>query len=140
MERVFERVPISLSMSLRAYLWGIRLFLLLSFSAWIAIIIAVEPYQAGAIGRGLFFVSFFGTVLGFMTLLVTWVYEKSLGGVSTAHHLGGAFRQAFFLSFFLVLLVFLQMKQALTWWDSLLALAAILLIEFSFRGFINRES
>ncbi len=127
-------------MSLYAYLWGIRLFLLLSFSAWIAIIIAVEPYQAGAVGVGLFFVSFFGTVLGSMTLFVTWIYERSLGTASAAHHLGGAFRQAFLLSLFFVSLMFLQMKQWLTWWDGLLVLVVVLLIEFSFRGLMNRTS
>ncbi|MBP9728264.1 MAG: hypothetical protein KBD27_02700, partial [Candidatus Moranbacteria bacterium] len=90
-------------MSLYAYLWGIRLFLLLSLCAWIGIVLAVDPYQAGVVGTGLFFVSLFGTILGSMVLLVTWVYRKALGALGATHHLGRAFRQAFLLSLFLIL-------------------------------------
>lgn len=120
-------------MSLSAYLWGIRLFTLLALSAWLGIVFAVDPTQATNAGIGLFFISLFAFVLGAMTLFVTWVYRKALGETSTAHHLGTAFRQAFLLSLFCVLVVFFQFEHILTWWDGLLLLTVILLIEFSFR-------
>lgn len=120
-------------MSLYAYLWGIRLFLLLSLCAWVGIVVAVDPEQAGAVGLWLFFTSFFGVILGSLTLSVTALYRRALGTASAAHHLGGAFRQAFLLSLFAVGLVFLQMKGALTWWDGLLLLAAVLLLELTYR-------
>ncbi len=127
-------------MSLYVYLWGIRLFLLLSLCAWIGIVLAVDPSQAGTVGTGLFFISLFGTLLGSMVLLVTWVYRRALGVEGATHHLGGAFRQAFLLALFLVLTIFLQMQQLLTWWDDLLLLSAILLIEFTARRFGKRDS
>ncbi len=126
-------------MSLSAYLWGIRLFTLLAFSAWVGIIFAVDPEHAGTTGIGLFFVSLLATLSGFMTLLVTWMYRKGLGEMGAAHHLGGAFRQAFLLATYVVGLVFFQYERILTWWDSLLFLAAILMIEFSVRYFCKRE-
>lgn len=122
-------------MSLGAYLWGIRLFLLLSLCAWAGIIVAVDPYQSGIVGLWLFYASLFGTVLGTMTLFTMWVYRRALGMASAAHHLGGAFRQAFLLSLLLVVGIFLQMEGWLTWWDALLLLSVILLIEFTARRF-----
>ncbi len=120
-------------MSLSAYLWGIRLFVLLSFAAWLGIVLAIDPAQAGPVGIGLFFVSLFALFLSSLTLFMTWVYRRALGALSAAHHLGGAFRQALLGSLFLVLLVFFQMKQMLIWWDALLLLCLVLLLEFSSR-------
>lgn len=127
-------------MSLNVYLWGIRLFLLLSLGAWVGIILAVDPSRAGTVGTLLFFMSLFGVLLGILTLFVTWVYRKGLGEMSAAHHLGSAFRQAFLLALFVLGLVFLQMKHLLTWWDSLLILAAVLLCEFTIRRITSHES
>lgn len=126
-------------MSLSAYLWGIRLFTLLAFSSWVGIVFAVDPEHSGVAGVGLFFMSLFAMLLGFMTLFVTWVYRKGLGGASAAHHLGGAFRQAFLLTLYAVGIVFFQYERILTWWDSLLFLAAVLLVEFSIRRFSRHE-
>jgi len=114
-------------------MWGIRLFTVLSLSAWLGIVFAIDPRLAGVAGTGLFFISLFAFALGFMTLFVTWVYKKALGETSAAHHLGMAFRQAFLLALCVVLIIFFQFKHILTWWDSMFLLATILLIEFSFR-------
>ena len=58
-------------MSLSVYLWGVRLITLLSFSAWIGIIVAVDPYEAGVTGMVLFFSSLFATLLGVLMLILT---------------------------------------------------------------------
>ena len=129
----------SIAMSFSAYLWGIRLFTLLSFLAWWGIIVLVDPTQSGMTGVILFFTSLFAFVLGVMTLLLTMLYRRVLGVVSATHHLGGAFRQAFLLSMCFVGLVFFQKEQMLTWWDALLLLAATLLIEFSLRKIFSQE-
>lgn len=127
-------------MSLSAYLWGIRLFTLLSLFAWLGILFAVDPGEAGMAGISLFFVSLFAWVLGCMTLFVTWMYKKALGETSAAHHLGMAFRQAFLLALYGVLVAFFQFRHILTWWDSLLLLATVLLIEFSFRKMLETHN
>ncbi len=126
-------------MSLSAYLWGIRLFVLLSLAAWFGIVFAIDPAQAGSIGIGLFFVSLFALFLSSLTLFMTWVYRRVLGATSAAHHLGGAFRQALLCSLFLTTLIFFQMKQMLIWWDALLMLALVLLLEFSSRSLFFRD-
>ena len=129
----------SIAMSFSAYLWGIRLFTLLSFLAWWGIVVLVDPTQSGMMGVSLFFTSLFAFILGVMTLLLTMLYRRVLGVVSATHQLGGAFRQAFLLSMCFVGLVFFQKEQMLTWWDALLLLAATLLIEFSLRKIFSQE-
>ena len=126
-------------MSLFAYLWGIRLFTLLSLFAWIGIVMALDPAQAGTVGEVLFFTSFFAFVLGVITLLMTGLYRMALGPISAAHHLGGAFRQAFLLSLFLVGIAFFQKARVLTWWDALLLLSAVLILELSLRRVFSRN-
>ena len=120
-------------MSLSAYFWGIRIFTVLSLCALLGIIFAVDPEEAGVVGIALFFISLFVVCLGCLTLFVTGLYCKTFGETSAAHHLGGAFRQAFLLSLYVIGNFFFQFLGILTWWDSLLLLAGILLIEFSFR-------
>ena len=126
-------------MSFSAYIWGICLFTLLSFSAWLGIILAVDPYEAGRPGVLLFFASFFAFLLGVLTLFVTQMYRYALGEASTIAHIGTAFRQALLFTLFGVGLVFFQYARVLTWWDSLLLLAFILLIEISARTILQRK-
>lgn len=118
-------------MSLSAYLWGIRLFTLFAFFAFFGVIIALDPKETG--GRELFFVSLFALLTGILTLFVTGMYRKALGDVGAAHNLGSAFRQAFLIALFGIGIVFFRYAGILVWWDALLLLAAILILEFSFR-------
>ena len=122
-------------MSLSAYLWGIRLFTLLAFLAFLGVVIALDPEKVG--GRELFFVSLLALLSGILTLLVTGAYRRVLGDFGAVHHLAGAFRQALLLSVYAVGIVFFQYAKILTWWDALLLLAMVLLIEFSFRRFLQ---
>lgn len=130
---VLEPLPLSIAMSLTVYLWGIRLFTLLSLSAWLGIVVAVDPTEGGVMGTVLFFTSLFAFILGVMTLSLTSLYRRVLGAESAAHHLGGAFRQAFLLSLFAIGVVYFQKERILTWWDALLLLAAVLTVEFTLR-------
>jgi hypothetical protein len=120
-------------MSFHAYLWGVRLLTLLSFSAWIGILFAVDPERNGMVGVVLFFTSFFAMTLGILTLSVTWTYRKALGDAVAAHHSGGAFRQAFLLALCGTGMVLLQYLRLLTWWDAALLLVAMLLAELTLR-------
>lgn len=126
-------------MSLTAYVWGIRLFTIASFFAWLGVVLLVDPLQAGAMGRGIFAVSFFIFLVGACTLFVTWAYRKGLGEREAVHHLGGAFRQAMLLAILLFGLLLLQYFQMFVWWVGLLFFAAVLLVEFSCRQLFHRK-
>lgn len=126
-------------MSLSTYLWGIRLFTLFAFFAWLGVVVLLDPEATGGMGVGLLFISLFALLTGLLTLFVTWAYRKALGDKGTAHHLGGAFRQASLLALYVLGIVFFQYGRIFTWWDALLLLAAILLIEFSMRNFSRHK-
>lgn len=126
-------------MSLSFYLWGVRLFTLLALFASLGVVIAIDPEETSNVGRGLFFVSVFAVLMGILTLFVTWTYRKALGESGTAHHLGSAFRQAFLMALYGIGIIFLQYAGILVWWDALLLLAVILLIEFSIRRFFEAK-
>ena len=126
-------------MSFSFYLWGVRLFTLFALFASIGVVIAVNPEETGSIGKVLFFASLFAALTGVLTLLVTWTYRKALGESGAAHHLGSAFRQALLLALYAIGIVFFQYVGILVWWDALLLLAVILLLEFSIRRFFDRE-
>lgn len=126
-------------MSLSAYLWGIRLFTLLAFIAWVGITLAVDPGQSGWVGRGLFFSSLLAFLTGLCTLGVTGAYRRTVGDAGAAQALGGAFRQAFLIAAGLVGAAGLRFGGLLTWWDSLLVLAAILLVELTFRRLLTDD-
>lgn len=126
-------------MSLSFYLWGVRLFTLFALLASLGVVIAIDPEETSNVGRGLFFVSVFAVLMGILTLFVTWTYRKALGESGTAHHLGSAFRQAFLMALYGIGIIFLQYAGILVWWDALLLLAVILLIEFSIRRFFEAK-
>lgn len=126
-------------MSLSFYLWGVRLFTLFALLASLGVVIAIDPEETSNVGRGLFFVSVFAVLTGILTLFVTWIYRKALGESGAAHHLGSAFRQAFLMALYGIGIIFLQYAGILVWWDALLLLAVILLIEFSIRRFFEAK-
>ena len=128
------------SMSLSAYLWGIRLFTLFALFACLGIVLALDPEETGNVGVGLFFISLFALLTGTLTLLVTWSYRKALSDAGAAHHLSSAFRQALLLSLFILGIVFFQYMRILTWWDALLLFAAVLLLEFSLRRLLRQAT
>lgn len=127
-------------MLLSTYLWGIRLFTLFAFSAWLGVVALLDPEATGNMGVGLFFISLFALLTGVLTLFVMWIYRRALGDAGAAHHLSGAFRQAFLLALYALGIVFFQYGRILTWWDALLLLAAILLIEFSLRKLFQSKN
>ncbi|MFZ2187424.1 MAG: hypothetical protein WAV46_02235 [Candidatus Moraniibacteriota bacterium] len=126
-------------MSLSAYLWGIRLFTLAALLAWLGVIMLLDPRDTGTIGLAIFFVSLLVLLTGVLTLLVTWVYRKGLGDAAAVHHLGGAFRQAVLLALYVLGIIFFQYARMLTWWDALLLLAVVLLVEFSLRRLLREK-
>jgi len=120
-------------MSLSFYLSGIRFFTLTALIAWLSIVFFLDPYQAESFGIIIFFLSLFVFLVGSCLLFVLWIYRKGLGDAGTVLYLTGAFRQSILLALFLIGIVFFQYKDILLWWDVLLLLAGMLLVEFSLR-------
>ena len=120
-------------MTLKSYLWGIKISTAISFAAWVLVIIQIDPEKTGAAGLALFFVSAMLFLSGMFVLLFTWM-KKAVGGDEeiALTEIGISFRQGILIAILACLLLALQQFRILTWWDGALTVAGILLLELYF--------
>lgn len=119
-------------MTLRSYLWGVRLSTLVVFAAWVVVLTSVDPESSGVIGQILFYVTFFLFFAGLSILLFTFVWRRMTDDMLTVVEVNMSFRQGILLSLLITILIFFQQLGILIWWDALLVAAGILLIELYF--------
>ncbi|EKD58639.1 MAG: hypothetical protein ACD_56C00080G0001 [uncultured bacterium] len=120
-------------MTLKSYLWGMRSAALLSFAVWVLVLKQIDPDSSGLVGKFLFFAATFLFLAGWLILFFTWLRRKIGGGEEMAlAYLGMSFRQGIFIALLATLLLIMQSLRVLTWWDSMLTVAGILLLELYF--------
>ena len=119
-------------MTLKAYIWGIRFVTLLSLVAFVFVINFVDPDAAGLAGKLLFYLSLFFVLSGVFNLLLLWLRRKSVNAENAHVNIGLSFRQGILLACFAIGLLILQSFRVLIWWDGLLLLAGIFIIELYF--------
>ena len=119
-------------MTLKSYLWGMRISTVLSIAAWLTVVYNINPEKAGIVGQILFYLSLFLALAGVFILLITWLRRKILGSDWAFAHLGMSFRQGILLSALANALLIFQSLGILTWWDGLLLAAGIFIIELYF--------
>jgi len=119
-------------MTLRSYIWGIRFVTVISLVAFVFVIKLVDYETSGLAGKLLFFCSLFFTLSGLFNLLLLWLRRNQVDAENAFLNIGLSFRQGIFLALFAVGLLILQSLRILIWWDGLLLLAGIFLVEFYF--------
>ncbi len=119
-------------MTLRAYVWGMRIITLLSLVALGAVIFYVDPESSGIFGIVIFYVTIFFALSGIFNLFLLFIRKKLLGKELVSVNVGLSFRQGLLLAIFCFIILILQSYHLLVWWNALLALAGIFLVEFYF--------
>jgi hypothetical protein len=119
-------------MTLKVYLWGLRLSTILALSGWILVIYFIDPQKLGIGGQLLFYFSFFLALSGILILMFTRLRRKKDDEEATFSSLGMSFRQGILLALLAIILLVLQSFRVLVWWDGLMAVAAIFLVELYF--------
>ena len=119
-------------MTLKSYIWGMRLLTLFSFIALGLVVNFIDPERSGLTGKILFYLILFFALSGFFNLLLLWLRKKTLGTGAVALNVGLSFRQGILLSIFVAGILGLQSFRVLIWWDGLLLLAGIFLVELYF--------
>lgn len=99
----------------------------------------VDPESAGNPGVALFLGTLFSFLTGSYTLVIVSLSRRFLGDQSAAVAFGASFRQGFLLAFLSVSMLVLLRFGYLSWWNALLVLAAILLLELSARRLTKEE-
>lgn len=119
-------------MTLRSYLWGLRVGTLMSFAALCAVLFLTDPIDIGYIAFVLFYSTFFLTVSGMSILILTWLWRHMAKDVVTLGEVGMAVRQGVLLGLLMSVLIGMQQLRILLWWDALIVVIAVFLIELYF--------
>ncbi len=119
-------------MTIRAYLWGMRLSTLVALSCLGLVIYYVDPTRDGLMGQTLFYVSLFFSVTGMATLFLFWLRRLFSKNETAYLNVGISFRQGMLVALAVTAMFVLQSFQFLIWWDAGLVIAAVLLIELWF--------
>jgi len=119
-------------MILRSYIWGIRFITIFSLGAFVFVVKMIDPDATGIVGKLLFYGCLFFVLSGIFNLFLLWLRRKNVDMENAFSNVGLSFRQGILLSLFAIGLLILQSLRMLVWWDGLLLLAGIFLIEFYF--------
>lgn len=101
---------------------------LLSLASLIAIVVLIDPYSESALGKALFFVSFFLAFLGIFTIAGYFI-RKWRTKRETLVHIQHSFRQGILFSLILTSLLILEMLSFFNWGTVLLVLGAGIAVE-----------
>ncbi len=119
-------------MSIRSYIWGLIVSTLLALGAWIFVVFYIDPEEAGIIGKIFFYVSLLLFISGFLVSFFVWLRKRFVGEDVAAETIALSFRQGMLLAAFPIIVIALKGSGYLVWWNALLVLAGIFLIELYF--------
>ncbi len=114
------------------YLTGILIATFFSWASWFVVVYKLSPFSQQTLALSLFYSSLFIALAGTFALILyflrVWANKKEIYNV----HLNTSIRQGVLLSIMVIIGLAFQRLRVLTWWDGILLLAIVLLIEFYF--------
>lgn len=113
----------------------LRLLALAALGVLGVFIFGVDPVTLTLVGQGVFFLSLMLFVSALFTLGLLALAERFLDERAAEVYVPSAFRQGLLLGLYIACLALAQFLGYFAWWLALLALALILLIEFTVRQF-----
>lgn len=129
-------------MSHHFFLWGMRILAVVSFLLMVITLIYLSPYSEPysfqdpvSINIFIFEVSLFFTLLAVFSLFLFRIRKMRLSDLrekELSALTGISFRQGFLLALAVLVLLVMQSFGVLIWWDGLLAMGAIIMIELYF--------
>lgn len=119
-------------MTLKSYLWGMRAAAILTLVVWILVLEQIDPDSSGSVGKIFFFSATFLFLASWFILFFTWLRGRIFGEDEVLSHLAVSFRQGSLIALLAIILLLLQSLRILTWWDSMLSVAGVLLAELYF--------
>lgn len=129
-------------MSYRFFLWVMRVLALVSFGALLTVLIFSSPYINNQFfdELALFNIIIFETSLFFglwssFSLLLFWMRTLKLKDARRKELnslVGVSVRQGFLLALLFLILLIMQSFDILVWWDGLLVVGALILVELYF--------
>lgn len=119
-------------MTLKSYIWGMRIVTLFSIIGLVSVVYLVDPEASGPVGKVLFYLVLFFTLSGIFNLFLMWLRRRMITSETAFANVGLSLRQGMLLALLAIGLLLLQSFRVLVWWDGLLLLAGIFLVELYF--------
>lgn len=113
----------------------LRLLALAASSVLGVFVFGVDPMALTTVGQGVFFLSLMLFVAALTALTLLALARRLLDGRAAETYVLSAFRQGLLLGLYIACLALAQFLGYFAWWLALLALAFVLLIEFTARQF-----
>jgi len=114
------------------YLLVILIATIFGWASWIVVINKLSPFTTPQLALSLFYTSLFVALAGTLALMIYYIRAWLNKGEVSNTHVNIALRQGVLLSTMICIGIAFQRLKVLTWWDGLLLLAIVLLIEFYF--------
>jgi hypothetical protein len=116
----------------QSYLILIAIATFFGWASWLVVLYKLSPFSQPTLSLSLFYASLAMALTGTFTLLFyflrAWTNKKEIYNV----HLNRSLRQGILLSAMIIIGLGFQRLRVLTWWDGLLLLSIVLLVEFYF--------
>lgn len=101
-----------------------------SWTAWILVVVKINPYESTALALPLFFLSLFFALISTFTILGFYLRKYLNHHEVHFNYINISLRQGILLSFCALGCLAFLLLGVLTWWDSLLLVFIVTLIEF----------
>ncbi len=124
-------------MTLKKYLFLMIFATLMCWGGLIMVLLFINPYEADVVGFLFFYTALFLSLAGFFSILgfvFRWLLKKN---EFVYNQVKIALRQALLLALLLVMVLFLQAKHLLVWWNVILLILLLSGVEY---GFIIKEN
>lgn len=119
-------------MAFSRYLFTTFLAALFSWTAWILVLLKLNPFESTFLALVFFFLSFFFASTSTLTLFGFYLRKLIYQTEVLNSHLNVALRQALLLTLCIIGCLIFLMLGVLTWWDGFILVAIIVLVEFYF--------
>jgi len=126
-------------MSLKQLLLIVSSATALCWIAWIFVIFEVDPATSGWVGMLLFYISFLASLLGTFFIISLLIRKFSNQADLEYQLVSRSFRQSFFLALLADGLLWLQSKHLLLWWNLVILVIAVGILEYFFLAFKNSK-
>ncbi len=115
-----------------AYLLSIGAATVFGWASFAVVLNKLSPFSSAPLSLILFYASLFFALTGTFTLFLFYMRAWKARGEIHNTYLNTALRQGLLLSSMILLAIGFQRLRVLTWWDGILLLCIVLLIEFYF--------
>ena len=114
-------------MNLKQYFTIMLLGTVFCWVAWLFVVFNIDPFQDKGAGFGFFYVSLGLALMGTISV-ISFLIRQSLGknNLPMFRYVKQSFKDALFVAIVLILMLFLQGKGYLNWWNTIIFVVAIL--------------